>query len=150
MRRRMAAILLIALAGIGAPAAAKTCRLEIEANDRLQFSKSRLVVPAACDRVELTLHHVGSLPVRQMGHNWVLSRSAVFRDLAQDGMRAGLDNGYLPPGDDRILAATGLVGGGERTRVTFDVSILEPGGDYTFFCSFPGHYGAMNGTLVVR
>lgn len=148
--QRMAALLLTALAAIPAPAESRTCRLEIEANDRLQFSQSQLVVPTACDRVELVLTHVGRLPVEQMGHNWVLSRSAVFRDLARDGMRAGLDNGYLPPGDARILAATGLVGGGESTRVTFDVTALEPGGDYTCFCSFPGHYGAMNGMLVVR
>lgn len=148
--RAMAAILLTLLAAISTPAAAKTCRLEIDANDRLQYSKSELVVPVTCDRVELTLNHVGRLPVERMGHNWVLSRSAVFRDLAQDGKRAGLDNGYLPPGDARVLAATGLVGGGESTRAIFDRSLLEPGGDYTYFCSFPGHYGAMNGRLVVR
>ena len=43
-----------------------------------------------------------------------------------------------------------MIGGGEETSVTFDISGLEPGGDYTFFCSFPGHYVLMNGQFIVE
>jgi azurin len=43
-----------------------------------------------------------------------------------------------------------MIGGGESTSITFDVSELEKGGDYTYFCSFPGHWGTMNGKLVVK
>lgn len=150
MRKVLAAIALPALLAVSGPAAAGSCELEIEGNDRLQFDRKELVVPASCDEATITLIHVGRMSVKQMGHNWVLTRTSEFRDVAQKGMRAGPENEYLPPGDDRVIAASDLIGGGERTSVTLDVSALESGGDYTFFCSFPGHYGAMNGKLVME
>jgi azurin len=67
-----------------------------------------------------------------------------------DGQAAGPDNNYLKPGDTRVLAATKLIGGGEETTISFDPSMLEAGGDYTFFCSFPAHYVLMNGKLIVE
>jgi azurin len=48
------------------------------------------------------------------------------------------------------LAASAIVGGGEETSVTFDISALTAGGDYTFFCSFPGHYVLMNGKFIIE
>jgi azurin len=47
-----------------------------------------------------------------------------------------------------VIAHTKVVGGGESTSVKFPVSKLTKGGDYTFFCSFPGHYGLMKGKLI--
>ena len=47
---------------------------------------------------------------------------------------------------DRVL----LIGGGDEVTVTFDTSALEAGGDYTYFCSFPGHYVLMNGKFIVE
>lgn len=146
---RLPRLPLLLLALVAVPADPDDCALMIEANDRLQYDRDRLQLPADCAEVTLTLVHTGRLPVEQMGHNWVLARTADFRRLAQAGMRAGPANGYLPPGDERVIAATRLIGGGERAAVRIDVAALEPGGDYTYFCSFPGHYGAMNGRLVV-
>lgn len=144
--------ILIAFAGLvfSLQAAAKTCELNITGNDRLQFSKSELRVSADCDKVKLTLEHVGQLPVEQMGHNWVLAETGDWEALAQAGQGAGVDNDYLPAGDDRIIANTDLIGGGETTSVTFDMAKLEKGGDYTFFCSFPGHPTVMNGEFIVE
>ena len=130
--------------------AAKTCELSITGNDQLQYNKSELVVGADCDKAKLTLEHVGQLSVEQMGHNWILTQTGDFQAVAQAGMQAGMDNAYLPADDDRIIAATELIGGGESTSVTFDTSGLESGGDYSYFCSFPGHSSAMKGTLVVK
>ena len=132
-----------------APAAAKTCELSISGNDQIQFNKSELVVGADCDQVKLTLKHSGQMSVEQMGHNWVLTKTGAFKSVAQKGMQAGADSEYVPD-DERVIAHTGLIGGGETTSVTFDASKLESGGDYTFFCSFPGHYGMMNGKLIVK
>ena len=42
-----------------------------------------------------------------------------------------------------------MIGGGESTSVTFDVSKLAAGEDYSFFCSFPGHYSLMKGSLTL-
>ena len=52
--------------------------------------------------------------------------------------------------DPRVIAETDLIGGGETASVTFDLSGLEPGGDYTYFCSFPGHYVLMKGNFIIE
>ena len=150
----MKSILAIAFAALSlgymSPAAANPCELKITGNDQLQFNKSEMVVPASCDKVTVTLEHVGTLPVDAMGHNWVLTETSDFQSVARAGMSAGKANGYVPQDDDRVIATTGLVGGGESTSVTFDLSGLEPGGDYTYFCSFPGHSAAMNGKFIIK
>lgn len=138
------------MSGFAAPAAAKTCELTITGNDQIQYNKSELVVAADCDEVKLTLKHVGQMSIDQMGHNWVLTETSDFKAVAQDGMQAGREQEYVPAGDDRVITHTSMIGGGQTTSVRFDTSDLEAGGDYTFFCSFPGHYGMMNGKLVIE
>lgn len=129
-------------------ALAKTCSARIEGNDRMQFDKSAIPIAADCTEVELTLVHTGKLPVTAMGHIWVLTTTEDFQPVAMAGMSAGADNDFLPQDDDRVLAVTDLIGGGESTTVTFSTSKLTKGGDYTYFCSFPGHSGMMNGKLT--
>ena len=136
--------------GFAAPATAKTCELTITGNDQMQYNKSELVVGADCDEVKLTLEHVGEMSVDQMGHNVVVAATGDYKAVAQAGTQAGKEQDYVPAGDDRVIAHTAMIGGGETTSVRFDTSELEAGGDYTFFCSFPGHYGIMNGKLVVE
>jgi azurin len=80
-----------------------------------------------------------------LGHDWVLARSADVAALANAGIAAGFDKGYLPAGDKRVLAATRIVGGGEATTISFSTANLVAGGDYAFFCSYPGHTSMMRG-----
>ena len=42
-----------------------------------------------------------------------------------------------------------VIGGGEETSVTFSIGSFSAGDDYTFFCSFPGHYAIMKGSFKV-
>ena len=79
----------------------------------------------------------------------VLSQTADYQSVAQAGMNAGIDNQYVPVGDDRVLAYTEVIGGGESTSITFSTSGLSKDGDYTFFCSFPGHWGIMKGSFKI-
>ncbi|MBO9490118.1 azurin [Endozoicomonas sp. G2_1] len=129
-------------------ALANNCELTVEATDTMQFNAKELTVPASCKEVKLTLKHVGTLPVNVMGHNWVLTKTADVSGVANAGIAQGLDKNYLPANDDRILAATKVVGGGASTSISFDVSALK-GQDLTFFCSFPGHSAIMKGKFVV-
>ncbi len=146
----MAVLAVAALAfGYSGSAAAKTCELSISGNDQMQYNKSELTVGADCDKVKLTLKHSGQMAKKSMGHNWVVTQTGDYKEVAQKGSSAGLENDYVPD-DDRIIAHTEVIGGGEKTSVTFDVSGLESGGDYTFFCSFPGHYSLMKGKFVVK
>ena len=63
-------------------------------------------------------------------------------------MRMNLADSYLPKKDPRVLAHTAVIGGGQSTSVTFSTAALRKGGDYTFFCSFPGHFAMMKGKLI--
>ena len=130
--------------------AAKTCPLTIEGNDAMKFNVAELKVAADCTEVELTLKHVGKLPKETMGHNWVVAKTADFQALANAGIAAGIAKDYVPAGDKRVIASTKLVGGGQSTSVKFATSKLTKGGDYTFYCSFPGHYALMKGKLIFQ
>nr|WP_156804459.1 azurin [Gallaecimonas xiamenensis] len=129
---------------------ADECATVVEGNDAMQFNVKEITVPASCKSFTVTLKHVGKLPKNTMGHNWVLSQSADYQALAMAGAQAGLDKDYLPEGDARVLAHTAIIGGGEETAVTLDMASLKKGGDYSFFCSFPGHFAVMHGKLVVQ
>lgn len=133
------------LGSMSSLAAAKTCDVAIEGNDQMQFNKAEMAVAADCTEVNLTLKHTGKLPVAAMGHNWVLTETAAFQPVANAGTPAGAANSYVPQGDARVLAHTKLIGGGESTTLKFATAKLKKGGDYTFFCSFPGHWTMMKG-----
>jgi azurin len=137
-----------ALSGFSSLAAAKTCQVEISGNDQMQFDKASIAIAADCTEVELTLKHTGKLPATAMGHNWVLTKTADMQAVATAGASAGPANNYVPKDDARVIAATKLIGGGETTTIKFPTSKLEKGGSYTYFCSFPGHWSIMKGTLV--
>lgn len=127
---------------------AKTCELSIDSTDQMTYSAKELKIDADCTEVKLTLNHSGKLAKNVMGHNWVLAKTADYQAIAQDGMKAGADHDYLPAGDARIIAHTKLIGAGESDTITFPTSALAQGGDYTFFCSFPGHWAVMHGKFV--
>jgi azurin len=125
------------------------CSQTIEGNDLIKFILTEIRVAADCGEVTITLTHVGSLAANVMGHNWVLTATPDFDPVASAGQSAGPPN-FVPEGDPRVIAATDVIGGGEETSVTFDISALEVGGDYTFFCSFPGHFVLMNGKFIIE
>lgn len=136
-------------AATDAPAAAgRNCAVAIAADDQMKFDKGELKIDADCTEVTLTLIHTGKMPATAMGHNWVLTRAADMEAVATAGMQAGPDASFVPAGDTRVIAHTKVIGGGESTSVTFPTAALQKGGDYTFFCSFPGHWGVMQGKLV--
>ena len=141
---------LMASFALSSPAWSQDCAATVEGNDALQFLQQEVTVSTGCESFTLTLKHVGTLAKTVMGHNWVVSATADYESVAQAGANAGLDNNYVPPNDARVLVATALIGGGEETTISFDPSVLEVGGDYTFFCSFPAHYVLMKGKLVVE
>jgi azurin len=130
-----------------ASAADKVCKLQISGNDAMQYDKKELDVAGDCTEVQLTLTHTGKLPAAAMGHNWVLVKTADVTAVANAGMSAGLANNYLTPNDSRVIAATKIIGGGQSTTITFPTSKLTKGGDYTYMCTFPGHYVIMKGVF---
>ncbi|MGR5237507.1 azurin [Vibrio alfacsensis] len=140
-----------ALAGMSFNAHANTeCDISVDANDMMQFSTKTLSIPATCKEVTLTLNHTGKMPTHSTGHNVVIADTANLQAVAMDGMSAGLENSYVKPNDVRVYAFTNVIGGGESTSVTFSTEKMTQGGDYSFFCSFPGHWAIMQGKFEFK
>lgn len=143
--RLIGAALLLAA---GTVAYADPCKVSIESNDMMQFNTRELAVPADCAEVEVTLHHSGKLGATVMGHDWVLAKESDVSGLVNAGLAAGAARGYLPEKDPRIIAATGVVGGGQSVTVKFNTGKLATGGRYAFFCTSPGHSSVMRGKFL--
>ncbi|QSX76298.1 azurin [Lysobacter arenosi] len=129
--------------------AASNCTISLKGDDAMKFDLKTATVSAACPSITVELVHTGKLPAAAMGHNVVISATKDVDAIARDGIKAGVANNYVTKGDTRVIAATTLVGGGQKTKVTFPGKKLTAGGDYTFFCSFPGHSMLMKGKLTV-
>lgn len=148
MIRKLLAVSLLTLAS-GQLLAAE-CKATVESNDMMQFTTKTVEIDKSCKTFTVELKHVGTLPKNVMGHNWVLTKAADMQGVATDGMGASIDKDHLKDGDDRVIAHTKLIGGGESTSVSFDVSKLDPNEKYKFFCSFPGHVAMMQGDIVFK
>ncbi|MDN3234264.1 MULTISPECIES: azurin [unclassified Pseudomonas] len=148
MKRSLFAVSLLALAS-SSVWAADQCSVDIQGTDQMTFSTDKIKVNEDCKQFTVNLIHPGTLPKNVMGHNWVLTTKGDVQGVATDGIAAGMDKDYLKENDSRVIAHTKVIGGGEKTSVTFDTSKLKKGEDYEYFCSFPGHAAIMKGTLTI-
>lgn len=146
---RLKFLLPLAVSLMPAMAAANTCEVAVSAADGMAFDTRAISVPASCETFTVNFTHKGRLPKGGMGHNWVLTRSADLQDVAKAGGEAGIANDFLPQDDSRVIAATPLLGGGENASVSFRTDALSKDESYSFFCSFPGHWAMMRGSLTL-
>lgn len=111
----------IALALLAEPACAPAadCSIDVDGNDAMQFDRKEIVVDAGCKDFTIRLAHSGKLVKDAMGHNLVVARAAGLQAGATDGMTAGAGNDNVKPGDERVIAHTKVIGGGESAAVTF-------------------------------
>ena len=130
------------------PAVVADCATTIEGNDAMQYNADSITIPASCSQFTVNLKHVGKLAVNVMGHNFVVAKEADMAGINADGMAVAPE--HLKDGDARVVAQTKMIGGGESASVTFDVAKIKDGGPYKFFCSFPGHFALMQGSLQVQ
>lgn len=121
--------------------------LTIEANDQMQYDKKTMEVPAG-SHVKLTLKNVGEMPKESMGHNWTLLGQGVDIVSYATAAIAAKDNDYQP--EDRYadpIIYTKILGPGESETIEFDAPAA---GTYKYLCTFPGHYGTMQGDFIVK
>jgi len=122
----------------------------IGGTDQMQYTVRAFTVDAG-QEVELTLVHEGNLPVGVMGHNVVILPTgedyiAFSQEVTSEG--GSVENEYLPESlRDGLVAYTSLIGGGETDTIRFTAP--DTPGDYPFVCTFPGHFGVMNGVMTV-
>lgn len=144
---KLGRFLLAALFVAATPTFAQQCEVTIGSTDQMTYLQDHISMSRRCKQFTVTLQHTGRMPAAAMGHNWVLSKTSDVQGIATDGIAAGSANSFLKVGDNRIIAHTRLIGGGESTNVTLNVSELSPDENYTFFCSFPGHSVLMKGQI---
>ena len=115
--------------------------LDISVNgEDLEYDKGEMSAPAGRE-VTVQFRNVS----KAQPHNWVLVQYGTKDEVTADGIESGADNDYVAPGDDRVIAQTGLLEGKETGNVTFTV---PPAGIYQFVCTFPAHNITMFGTFT--
>ena len=126
-----------------------TQKVTITGNDTMQFDKREFTVKSG-EKVEIEFKNIGKLPKIAMGHNLVILKKGISSlKFGQKAMAMGANaTNPLPEGSmGDVIAATKLLGPGETETITFTAP--DPG-DYQFVCSFPGHFAAMRGIMVVK
>ena len=125
----------------------KVVTVKLTGSDTMQYNLSEIAV-AAGRTVKLTLTHIGSMPLEQMGHNFVLVKAGTdVAAFANKAMNAKATD-YIPASDKgSVIAHTKTVGGGGSDTIEFPAPAP---GTYDYFCSFPGHAGIMKGKLIVK
>ena len=125
------------------------CSADLSGNDAMQFSSKEIAIPASCQQFTIRFKHAGSMPKASMGHNVVVAKTSDLNGVIKDGMKAGPAADYVKAGDERVLAKTKLLGGGESDSLTLDVAAIKAA-PYSFVCTFPGHTGSMRGSIVIK
>lgn len=137
--------LVILMGATGFTVASPVCNAVIRSDDQVRWDMSTIKVSKACEKFTLTLVHEGSLNKEIMGHNWVLTKQEDSAEVAK-AVIFEKETDYIND-DPRIIAHSQLISGGQRTSVTFDVTQLEQGQQYSYFCSYPEHINLMHGSL---
>jgi azurin len=113
--------------------------------DTLAFDHTTLTAPAGAT-IELTFDNRSN----HHQHNWVLVNGGNTEAAAvyAAAIAAGAKQEWLPPTSALIITHTPLVESGKHATITFQAP-AQPG-DYTYLCTFPGHFLAgMKGTFNV-
>jgi azurin len=131
------------------PAAAVGARtVEITAGDNMKFSVASIDAKPG-EELKVALTNIGVLPIEAMGHNWVLLKKGVDANAFATAAMTAKDTDYIPPAlKDQVIAHTKLLAPRKSDEITFKAP--TEAGEYVFLCSFPGHYLAMKGVLVVK
>lgn len=109
----------------------------------MAYDQAELKVKAG-STIKLTL--INTSKDSSMQHNFVLIDKDAMQIVGDAGLKAGVDNQFVPSIDE-VYIATKLTMPGETTTITF---AAPPAGEYKFICTYPGHYSKMNGKFVVE
>jgi azurin len=120
--------------------------IDLETGHGLSFAPN-LVQVAANEPLKVTLRNGDVVP-----HNWVLvdAESLTSVGASADKLVSSADaarQSYVPSGKD-VIAHTNVVNPGGEFAIYFRAP--PKSGRYSFICTFPGHWKAMQGTLIVK
>ncbi len=127
------------------------CEATLLVGDDMSYNLAEITLDkAACPEFTVHLKHQGQMSASVMGHNVVISAAADKDAIAGAGADAGLEQNFVPASDPHVLAHTKILGGGEADSVRFSTDKFKAGGDYDFYCTYPGHASMMHGKVIVK
>jgi azurin len=121
-------------------------RISIEAGKNLTFATRSITVKAG-EPIRFTFTNPDVVP-----HNWVLIKPGSLERVGDLANKIVADpeaaiRHYVPISDD-VLAYTDIVPPKESFTIHFRAPTAK--GRYPFLCTFPGHWMAMNGLMIVE
>ena len=130
-----------------APQGART--VELTGGDTMKYDKTEITARPG-ETLHIVLKSNGTMPKIAMAHNFVLlTLGTDVVEFNKDAFNAR-ETDFIPPSmKSAVIASTPLAGPGETVETTFKVPAKA--GNYTFLCSFPGHFAlGMRGMLIVK
>jgi len=124
-----------------------TDTIELQANENMRFDKEMFKIKTG-KKISLIFKNTGAPSNTAMAHNVViLKKGTDIADFA-DAVHNAKNEQYVPSSvGSLVIAHTKLVSGGDSDEVDFTIS--QPG-IYDYICSFPGHWGTMQGKIVAE
>jgi azurin len=124
-----------------------TDAIELQANENMRFDKEMFKIKTG-KKIRLLFKNTGAPSNTAMAHNVViLKKGTDIADFA-DAVHNAKNEQYVPSSvGSLVIAHTKLVSGGDSDEVDFTIS--QPG-IYDYICSFPGHWGTMQGKIVAE
>jgi azurin len=124
-----------------------TDTIELQANENMRFDKEMFKIKTG-KKISLIFKNTGAPSNTAMAHNVViLKKGTDIADFA-DAVHNAKTEQYVPSSvGSLVIAHTKLVSGGDSDEVDFTIS--QPG-IYDYICSFPGHWGTMQGKIVAE
>lgn len=120
----------------GTAAAQQAKVIEMDGTDQLKFTVTEITARPG-QQITVKLTTVSDMPAAAMSHNFVLLAADADATKVVQASATKADNEYIAPEmKDKIIAYTGMAGGGETVEVTFTAP--EEPGEYTYVCTFPG------------
>jgi azurin len=121
--------------------------IRLQANENMRFDKDLFRIRIG-KKIRLIFNNTSSPSNTSMEHNVVvLEKGTDIPDFA-DVARYAKNEQYVPSSvESLVVAHTRSIGGGQSDAVDF--MITEPG-VYDYICSFPGHWGTMQGKIVAE
>jgi azurin len=124
-----------------------TDTVQLKANENMRYDRELFRVRAG-KKISLFFKNTGAKSATSMTHNVVILKNGVdiadFADIARNAK----NEQYVPSSlDSLVIAHTRLVSGGDSDQVEF---VISKPGIYDFICSFPGHWGTMQGKIVAQ
>lgn len=143
-------ILTLLLLFITVGAFAQTAKvIEMKGTDQMRFSVENIEATPG-QKITVKLTNDSKFPAAAMSHNFVLLKQSADAEAVDKASVTHRENDYIAPEmKDKIIAHTGLAGGGQTVQVTFNAP--KKPGKYIYICTFPGHFNAgMKGTITVK